>query len=54
MTRHNNRIPHLTVKHDYFENSVFPLTIIEWNNFRLKYMNFLDFGAFQEETYIGF
>ena len=32
MTRHKNSIPLFNVKHDYFKNSFFPLTIIEWNN----------------------
>ena len=32
MTRHKNSIPLFNVKHDYFKNSFFPSTIIEWNN----------------------
>ena len=32
MTRHKSSIPLFNVKHDYFKNSFFPSTIIEWNN----------------------
>ena len=32
MARCKKTIPLLSVKHDYFKNSFFPLTIIEWNN----------------------
>ena len=32
MTRNKNSIPLFNVKHDYFKNSFFPSTIIEWNN----------------------
>ena len=34
MTRCKKSIPLLNVKHDYFKNSFFPSTIIEWNNIR--------------------
>ena len=32
MTRHSNSIPHLNVKHDYFKNSFFLSTMIQWYN----------------------
>ena len=32
MTRCEKSIPLLNVKHDYFKNSFFPSTVIEWNN----------------------
>ena len=32
MARYKKSIPLLNVKHDYFKNSFFPSTIIEWNN----------------------
>ena len=32
MTRHKSSIPLFNVKHDYFKNSFFPSTVIEWNN----------------------
>ena len=32
MTRCKKSIPLLNVKHNYFKNSFFPSTIIEWNN----------------------
>ena len=32
MLRHKNSVPLFNVKHDYFKNSFFPSTIIEWNN----------------------
>ena len=32
MKRHKNTIPLFNIKHDYFENSFFPSTIIERNN----------------------
>ena len=32
MTRHKDSIPLFNVKHEYFKNSFFPSTIIEWNN----------------------
>ena len=31
MTRHKNSVPLFNVKHDYFKNSFFPSTVIEWN-----------------------
>ena len=31
MKRHKNSVPLFKVKHDYFKNSLFPLTVIEWN-----------------------
>ena len=40
MTKHNNSISHPIVKHDYFKNSFFLSTIIEFSTF--------------QETYIGF
>ena len=32
MTRNKDSIPLFNVKHNYFKNSFFPSTIIEWNN----------------------
>ena len=31
MTRHKNSVPLFNVKRDYFKNSFFPATVIEWN-----------------------
>ena len=31
MTRHKNSVPIFILKHDYFKNSFFPSTVIEWN-----------------------
>ena len=30
-TRNHNNIPLINVKHEYFRNSIFPSTVIEWN-----------------------
>ena len=31
MTGYKNSVPLFNVKHDYFKNSFFPSTVIEWN-----------------------
>ena len=30
-TRNHNNIPLFNIKHEYFRNSFFPFTVIEWN-----------------------
>ena len=38
-TRQCNKIPAINVKHDFFKNTFFPSTIIEWNKLDLKIKN---------------
>ena len=48
MTRHESSIPLLNVKHDYFKNSSFPSTIIEWNNLDSNIRNSKSLGLFKK------
>ena len=34
-----DKLPHLKVKHNYFKNSFFPSTVIEWNKLDLDIRN---------------
>ena len=36
ITRNNDKLPHFKVKHNYFKNSLFPPTMIEWNRQSIK------------------
>ena len=38
-TRNNDKLPHFKVKHNYFKNSFFPSTVIEWNKLDLNIRN---------------
>ena len=48
MTRHKNSIPLFNVKHNYFKNSFFPSTIIEWNNLGSNIRNFDSLAIFKK------
>ena len=37
--RNNDKLPQFKVNHNYFKNSVFPLTVIEWNKLDLNIGN---------------
>ena len=39
ITRNNDKLPHFKVKHNYFKNSFFPSTVIEWNKLDLNICN---------------
>ena len=47
-TRTNGKIPLFSGKHNFFINSFFPSTIIEWNNLDLKIRNSKTFSAFKK------
>ena len=46
ITRNNDKLPRFKVKHNYFKNSFFPSTVIEWNK--------LDLNIRNSESLIGF
>ena len=48
MARHKNSIPLFNVKHDYFRNSFFPSTIIEWNTLDSNSRNFESLAIFKK------
>ena len=48
MTRCKKSIPLLNVKHDYFKNSFFPSTIIEWNNLDSNIRNSENLALFKK------
>ena len=48
MTRYNKSITLLNVKHDYFKNSFFPSTIIEWNNLHSSVRNSENLALFKK------
>ena len=39
ITRNSDKLPHFKVKHNYFKNSFFPSTVIEWNKLNLNIHN---------------
>ena len=47
-TRTNDKIPLFSGKHIFFINSIFPSTVIEWNNLDLKIRNSKTFSAFKK------
>ena len=47
-TRTNNKIPLFSGEHNFFINSFFPSTVIEWNNLDLKIRNSKTFSAFKK------
>ena len=46
LTRNKNSVPLFIVKSDYFKNSFFPSTIIEWNNLDSNIRNFESLAFF--------
>ena len=48
-TRNYNNIPLLNVKHEYFQNSFFPSTVIEWNKFDHNIRNSESVRAFKKQ-----
>ena len=48
MTRHKNRVPLFNVKHDYFKNSFFPSTVIEWNKLDTNIRNSENLALFKK------
>ena len=47
-TRTNDKIPLFSGKHNFFINSFFPSTVIEWNNLDLKIKNSKTFSPFKK------
>ena len=47
-TRHNNNIPAIHARHNYFKNSFFPSTISEWNNLDCKIRNLGSLSVFKK------
>ena len=47
-TRTNDKITLFSDKHNFFINSFFPSTVIEWNNLDLKTRNSKTFSAFNK------
>ena len=52
MTRCKKSIPLLNVKHDYFKNSFFPSTIIEWNNLDSNIRNSENLALFKKRILV--
>ena len=48
-TRNHNNIPLLNVKHEYFRNSFFPSTVIEWNKLDNNIRNSESVSAFKKQ-----
>ena len=46
--RQCNKIPAINVKQDFFKNTYFPSTIIEWNKLDLKIKNSESIEAFKK------
>ena len=49
-TRTNDKIPLFSGNHNYFINSFFPSTVIEWNNLDLKIRNSKTFSVFRKNN----
>ena len=47
-TRNTNDIPLMNIKHNFFKNTLFPSTIIEWNKLHLAIRNSASPNSFQE------
>ena len=45
--RNAENIPHFNIKHNFYKNSFFPLSIIEWNNLDPKFRNSENFSIFK-------
>ena len=48
-TRNHNNIPLFNVKHEYFQNSFFPCTVIEWNKLDNNIRNSESVSAFKKQ-----
>ena len=48
-TRNHNNIPLFDVKHEYFWNSFFPSTVIEWNKLDINIRNSQLVSAFEKQ-----
>ena len=48
-TRNHNNIPLFNVKHEYFRNSFFPSTVIEWNKLDNNIRNLESVSAFKKQ-----
>ena len=51
-TRNYNNIPLFNVKHEYFRNSFFPSTVIEWNKLDNNIRNSESVSAFKKQILI--
>ena len=47
-TRNTNDIPLMNIKHNFFKNTFFPSTIIEWNKLDPAIRNSASFNSFKE------
>ena len=50
ITRNNDKLPHVKVKHNYFKNSFFPSTVIEWNKLDLDIRNSVNLISFKSKV----
>ena len=50
ITRNNDKLPHFKVKHNYFKNSFFPSTVIEWNKLDLNIHNSKSLTSFKSKV----
>ena len=50
ITRNNDQLPHFNVKHNYFKNSFFPSTVIEWNKLDLDIRNSVNLISFKSKV----
>ena len=50
-TRNYNNIPLFNVKHEYFRNSFFPSTVIEWNKLDNNIRNSESVSAFKKQIF---
>ena len=50
ITRNDEKLPHFKVKHNYFKNTFFPLTAIEWNKLDLNIHNSEGLSSFKGNT----
>ena len=50
ITRNNDKLPHFKVKHNYFKNSFFPSTVIEWNKLDLDIRNSVNLISFKSKV----
>ena len=50
ITRNNDKLPHFKVKHNYFKNSFFPSTVIEWNKLDLNIRNSESLTSFKSKV----
>ena len=50
ITRNNDKLPHFKVKHNYFKNSFFLSTVIEWNKLDLNIRNTESLTSFRSKV----